>query len=269
MMSTLSIDHADDDDLFSLPLAQRLRVYTLEARYQFLTVWRVPAFAVPTLVFPLMFYVFFGVIMGTRGLSLAMPTYMLATYGVFGVIGPAMFGFGVGLATERHDGTLLLKQTTPMPPGAYLFAKLMMALVFALAIVYGLFLLGAFAGGVELHRWQWFALAGVVLAGTLPFCALGLAIGAWAKAQAAIAIVNLIYLPMAFLSGLWIPIVVFPEIMQRLALLFPAYHVAQPALKVIEMDEGQSTLMHIAVIVGYTLALLLLAAVGMRRGAKQ
>lgn len=244
-----------------------LRSYALEAKYQFLAILRVPAFAVPTLVFPLMFYVFFGIIMGSRGLSLAMPTYLLATYGVFGIMGPALFGFGIGLATERDDGTLRLKQTTPMPPGAYLTAKLAMALLFASAIIVGLFLLAAYGGGVALFRWQWFALAGVLLLGTLPFCAIGLAIGAWAGAQAALAIVNVVYLPMAFLSGLWFPISAFPEVMQRIGTVFPAYHVAQLALKVLDLDEGAPVLLHLAVILAVTAGMLALAAVGLRRAS--
>ena len=61
--------------------ARRFRIYLLEARFQFVEVLREPMFAIPTLAFPLIFYLFFGVIMGARGVSLAVPTYVLATYG--------------------------------------------------------------------------------------------------------------------------------------------------------------------------------------------
>ena len=136
----------------SLSPARRARIYVMEARAQFLTVARTPAFMIPTLVFPLMFYVFFGVVMR---FSLTAPTYLLATYGVFGIIGPSLFGFGVGLANERESGALLLKQTTPLPAGAYLLARMVSALLFGAVIVLGLFLLGAYAAGVTLYRWQW------------------------------------------------------------------------------------------------------------------
>ena len=246
-----------------LGLARRVRIYVLEARAQFLTVARAPAFTIPTLVFPLMFYVFFGVVM--VGFSPTQPTYIVATYGVWGIIGPSLFGFGVGFATERDSGALLLKQTTPMPAAAYLLARVSTALLFGAAIVLGLFLLGAYAAGVTLYRWQWFALAGVVLAGVIPFCALGLAIGAWVKAQAAVAIVNLVYLPMAFLSGLWIPIWILPSFIQDVAIVFPAYHHAQLALKVIAMDEGQNAALHLAVLSVYTVVFLIVASIGFRR----
>ena len=81
---------------------RRAAVYVLEARAQFLTLARTPAFAIPTLAFPLMFYVFFAVVMG---FSPTARTYLLATYGVFGLMGPALFGFGVGgFANERESG---------------------------------------------------------------------------------------------------------------------------------------------------------------------
>ena len=247
------------DGLPRLAPAQRARVYVLEARAQLLSTVRTPGFTIPTLVFPLMFYVFFGV---TMSMSPVMPTYLLATYGVFGIIGPALFGFGVGLATERDNGALRLKQTTPMPVSAYLLARVVTALLFGMAIVLGLFLLGAFVGEVRLHRWQWFALAGIVLASVVPFCALGLAIGAWVKAQSAVAIVNLVYLPMAFLSGLWIPVAVLPSFLRDLAVVFPAYHQAQLALKVVALDEGGAIGVHALMIGVFTAAFLSIAAVG-------
>ncbi len=247
-----------------LTVTQRLRVYVLEARYQFVQELREPAFAIPTLAFPLFFYLFFGVLMGTRGETLAFPTYVLATYGVFGILGPALFGFGVGLANERDTGVLRLKQTTPMPAGAYMFAKVSTALIFGAVVVLGLFLMAAYVAGVELQRWQWFALAGVLLAGVIPFCVLGLAIGAWTKARAAIAVVNLIFLPMATLSGLLLPIYMFPDFMQDFAILFPAYHHAQLALKVIEMDAGQPVVLHVAVLTAETVAFLVAAVIGFR-----
>ena len=224
---------------------RRFRIYLLEARFQVLEVLREPMFAIPTLTFPLIFYLFFGVIMGTRGVSLAVPTYVLVTYGVFGVLGPALFGFGAGLANERDTGVLLLKQTTPMPAGAYLFAKVMAALIFGAIVVAALFLMAAHAAGVALYRWQWFALAGVLLAGVIPFCALGLAIGAWARGRSAVAVVNLVFLPMAMLSGLWLPIYMFPDVMQDIALALPAYHHAQLALKVIAV-EGRALIIGFA-----------------------
>ena len=247
--------------------ARRIRVYLLEARFQLVELFREPAFAIPTLAFPLMLYLFFGVIMGTSGALLAVPTYVLATYGVFGVLGPALFGFGAGLANERDTGVLLLRQTTPMPAGAYLFAKAMAAMIFGTAVVLGLFLMAGHAAGVALYRWQWFALAGVLLAGVVPFCAVGLAIGAWTKGRSAIAVVNLGFLPMAMLSGLWLPVYMFPGVLQNAAIVLPAYHHAQLGLKVVAMDGGEPVLLHVVVLAIETLVFLAVAPLGFRQAA--
>lgn len=254
-----------------LPASQRILLYLLETRAQFLGVWRRPAFSIPTLAFPVMFYVFFGIVMvpggAPGGVSAAAPTYLLATYGVFAVLAPSLFGFGVGVAVERDSGALALKQTTPMPAGAYFFARVATALLFGILLVTVLFLLGAYAGGVALHRGQWFLLAGAILSGVLPFSALGLMIGSWARGQAAVAIVNVVFLPMALLSGLWFPIAMFPGFLQSAANLFPAYHLSQLALKVVALDAGQSAALHLVVLAGETVVFLAVAALGFRRFA--
>src|SRR4051794_24043522 len=85
----------------------RLRLYGLEARSELLKAVRLPAYSLPTLAFPCVFYLFFGIAFGSHGVGTApvsMASYLLATYGAFGVIGASLFGFGVGVATERGQG---------------------------------------------------------------------------------------------------------------------------------------------------------------------
>ena len=64
----------------------------------------------------------------------------------------------------------------------------------------------------------------------LPFCAIGLFIGTTVNGQAAPAVINLIYLPMSFLSGLWMPLSMLPAAVHDIAPLWPAYHLGQLAL---------------------------------------
>ena len=87
------------------------RTYALEAKYEFLKVLRMPGYAIPSIAFPAMFYLLFGVIFGRQNVgAVSMSTYLIATYGAFGVIGASLFGFGVGVAIERGQGWLLLKR---------------------------------------------------------------------------------------------------------------------------------------------------------------
>jgi len=224
--------------------------YALEAKFEFLRVLRTPAFAFPTLLFPPMFYLLFGVLLNRGNANAA--HYLFATYSVFGVMAPSLFGFGVGVAIERERGWLSLKRVAPMPPGAYLLAKMAMAALFALIIYIVLAAMAATLGGVRLAGGQWLLLGIIATTGVLPFCALGLMIGSRANASGAPALVNLIYLPMAFLSGLWMPLNLLPDFIGRVAPLWPAYHLAQLALATIGRGDGSDSLPHVAALLGFT-----------------
>lgn len=241
-----------------------LRSYRLEAKYEFLRLLRTPIFALPTLLFPALFYLLFGVVMGSRGDGQA-AQYLLATYGVFGVIGAALFGFGVTVAMEREQGLLALKRALPMPPGAYLLAKMAMAMLFSALVSLLLAALALTLAKVSLAPWQWALLVIVDVFGALPFCAIGLYLGTVANGSGAPAVVNLIYLPMAFLSGLWLPLTMLPDVFATLAPALPAYHLGQVALKVVGMDAGGSLAVHLGVLVVVAVAFFILARARLAR----
>jgi ABC-2 type transport system permease protein len=253
---------ATGSDTLSLP-----RIYALEAKFELLKLLRMPAYAIPTIAFPLLFYVFFGLTFGSGRSAgpVSMSTYLLATYGAFGVIGASLFGFGVGVAIERGQGWMLLKRATPMPPLAYFTAKIFMALTFSLIIVLGIFALGAGFGGVALPTSTWISLATVLVAGALPFCAFGLALGYFCGPNSAPAVVNLLYLPMAFLSGLWIPVQVLPGLLQKLAPTLPPYHFSQLALAQVGAQSGPAPWVSVLYLFGFTIVSLSLAYFGYRR----
>ncbi|MBS0464375.1 MAG: ABC transporter permease [Proteobacteria bacterium] len=230
--------------------ASALRSYALEAKYEFLRVLRTPGAAVPTLLFPPLFYLLFGIVLN-RG-SAAAAHYLFASYSVFGLMAPSLFGFGVAVAIERERGWLALKRVAPMPPGAYLLAKLAMAMIFGVLIFAVLAAMAAGMAGVRMPVSQWLELAAIALLGVVPFCALGLMIGARASANAAPAFVNLIYLPMAFLSGLWMPLSMLPKVIGQIAPAFPAYHLAQLALMTVGQPSTGSVGYHLLWLAGFS-----------------
>lgn len=141
------------DALAHAPARSPWRSYLLEAKCEFLRILREPAFGVPVVAFPAMFYLLFGVVLNKGSAGAAQ--YLLATYGAFGVIGAAMFGFGVTIAMDREKGYLRLKRTLAVPPGALLLAKTAMAALFAAIISLLLAVLAVTLGGVSLAPWQW------------------------------------------------------------------------------------------------------------------
>ncbi len=228
-------------------------------RSSFLTLWRMPAYALPTILFPVGFYVFFGVI-----LNPGLAQWMLATFGTFGVMGTALFAFGVSVSTERSQGWWLLLRAAPTPFAAVLAGKLATVIAFSLMIVLSMAWIAALFAGVRLETGQWLALFAVLIMGAVPFSLVGLALGMWLSPNAAPAVINLIYLPLAILSGLWIPVSQLPGIMQSLAVWLPPYHVAGLALHVTGTQAGP-WVQHLSALLVFTMFSAVLAAVAWRR----
>jgi ABC-2 type transport system permease protein len=248
------------------PRVSLLRCYALEVKHEFLRMLRSPSFAMPTLIFPPMFYLLFAVVFGNRGGDFHASVYLLATYGVFGVMSPGLFGFGVTVAMDRERGWLVYKRALPMPPGAYLAAKLAMAMLFASIIFMILGVLATTLGGVRLPVTSWLTLYLVEVFGVLPFCAIGLFIGSLVAGSGAPAVANLIYLPMSFLSGLWMPLSVLPPLVAKIAPLWPAYHLGRLALGAVGQAPDEAWLPHVLALGIVTIAFLALARRRLARG---
>ena len=230
-----------------------LDIYLRETKYEFLKLVRNRTFSLATIGFPVMFYMLFGVM--NRGLQdgVEMGKYMLAGYSCFGLVGAALFGIGVGLSTERSAGWLELKRTSPMPPMAYLLAKLITAQAFGLIIVALLTALGVLFAGVTITVSEALMMLGMSLVGTVPFAALGLLIALTVPPTATAGVVNLVYLPMSFLSGLWIPLRLLPKWLQSAAPALPTFHLSQLMLTVFGYQNKSSLLSHWVGLAGFTL----------------
>ena len=216
-----------------------------------------------------MFYVLFGIVLGPDNAANRAQgaTYLLATMACFGVMGASLFGFGVSLAMERGQGWLQVKRASPMPIAAYFVAKLFNAVVFSLAISLILLAIGlTFRSAFTFLLSMAVKLVGILIGGAIPFSAMGLAIGYFAKPNSAPAVVNLVYLPMAFCSGLWIPLFMLPSGLRMFAKVLPPYHISQLALNNLGMGMNPTPAIgHIEALVGFTLLCLGIAYLGYRR----
>jgi ABC-2 type transport system permease protein len=211
-------------------------------------------------LFSTVFYLMFGVLLNHGEAS----RYLLASYGAFGIMGPGLFGFGVSLAIERDGGLLTLKRALPMPPGAYLLGKMVMAMIAATIVMVLLLLIGVSLAQVVLSWGQVLALLLTGMFGVLPFCALGMFVGTLLKGQGAPGLLNLVYLPMAFLSGLWLPLSMLPRVLQQVAPIWPSYHLNQLTQAAVGLNDGP-LLGHVLVLIGFAAVFLLMAARRLRR----
>lgn len=239
-----------------------LAIFGREFSAEIVKARRMPEFAIPTLVLPVVFYALFGIMLAQE--ATAAP-YLLATFGVFAALGPSLFGFGIGVATEREEGTLALKLVSPMPAFVYPLAKLAMTLVSVALVVAAIYAVGVFAGGVAFTPAQWAGLFAVHMLSVIPFSLLGLFVGYTVKAQGAVAVANVLFFPLAVLGGLWMPIFVFPAFLQAVAQLLPSYHLAQMALIAAGMAAPDAFWTHLAVTLAWTLVLAVAVGWAVRR----
>jgi ABC-2 type transport system permease protein len=251
------------------PTRNLLLICAKEAKYEFLKCLRLPMYSVSTLVLPLMFYVLFGLVMGKPVIgSISTTLYLIPTYGTFGVMGASLFGTAASLSTERGLGWLQMKRASPMPIFAYFLAKVILSLIFSLTDVLLLLFLAIAFGGVQLPPLTALKLIGTLVAGSLPFCAMGLAIGYFAGPNSAPAVINLFYLPMSFTSGLWIPFLFLPKFIQRIAVVLPSYHLSQLALGLVGAGRRGPASEHWQSLLGFALLCLGIAWAGHHRDQK-
>ncbi len=175
-----------------------MRLVAIHARAAILELLRYPAFSVPTLAFPALFFLLF-VAPGSD----ADPTLLLASFAGFAVLAIAFFQFGVGIATERESPWERYVRTLPLRARTRFAARAIAACIFGIASA-GLVAVAAIATtDASLSAPRWLALVCALALGGIPFAFLGIALGYWASPRGALPLANILYLVLAFAGGLW------------------------------------------------------------------
>jgi len=195
-------------------------------------------FAVGAVALPVLLYVMFG-LPSEAALDRGTPfrTAMLVSLCSYGVISLAIFSFGDNLARERGRGWITTLRATPLPIGVHLLAKAATALIHAVVIVMSMSLLAALAGDVAMPATRWMAFGFAMLGGVIVFSVLGFAIALLVKPRAATAISNLIFLPLAFASGFFVPLSELSPGLRDVAPWLPTFHFGQLAYRIVMSSD--------------------------------
>jgi len=238
------------------------RMLYLQTRAQLVSRLRTPAFSVLSLGLPVMFFAFFNAIFGSQRqtASVSAGEYILVSYATYAVANVMVFNFGIGIASDRSRKLDLLQRAMPLPPWVATIAQVLFALVFALIALALLFAYAYVVGGIRLSPAAWLDLTWRLLLGSFPMLGLGMAIGYVASANSAPAIVNAIYLPMSFLSGIFIPLAILPTFVRHIGEVLPTYHYAQLGWNVLGPGvANESTGTALLWLAGWTVVLLVVA----------
>jgi ABC-2 type transport system permease protein len=198
-----------------------MRLYAHQLKWEQLTFWRsresaVFVFLFPLLLFALLTAVYTGHIYGHPA-SWALLAGMLG----YGAANTAFAGLALIVVARRELGILKRIRATPLPPPTYLIAVLT-----SILIVFALQAASLFVLGRLLKSTPWpHHLLSLVLALTLgagAFAGLGLALTGFIRSlEGSSAVVNVLVLPMAFLSGSFGPTHHYPKALRVLGDVLP------------------------------------------------
>lgn len=194
-----------------------LRLLLAHVRVMALELVRIPAFLLPTMAFPALFFLLFAVQYAKQSAAAAGP--LMLSYVAFAFIGVTLFQFGVGVSTDRVLPWERYMRTLSAPIALRFAARITVALLFALIAAGTVALAASLTTPVHFEAIQWLRIIACALIGAIPFTLFGLAIGYWTVPRAALPIANLCYLLLSFAGGLWIP----PPYMPRFAQVISPY----------------------------------------------
>jgi ABC-2 type transport system permease protein len=198
-----------------------LALFLHELRFQQLIFWRNRESAVFGFVFPPMLFLLLGAVYdGTIDGVPAADRLLVGMIG-YGCANTAFGVLAITLVIRRESGVMKRLRATPLPAATYLAAFLVSTLLVFLLQIVVIVALGMLlynAQGAE----SWAAVIPVLLLGAIVFAGLGFGIASLIRsAEGSSAVVNLIVLPMAFLSGSFGPTSGYPELLQRIADVLP------------------------------------------------
>jgi ABC-2 type transport system permease protein len=189
------------------------------------TFWRSREAAIFIFVFPLLLYVLLGSVYGDvveiNEVEVPSGDVLLAGLFGYGAANTAFGGLAIILVSRREMGLLKRVRSTPLPPMTYVAAVLLSTLaVFALQAA-ALLVLGRLAFDASPPE-NWLGFGGAVVLGVASFACLGLAAASLIRSmEGASAVVNVVLLPMAFLSGSFGPTDDYPGVLEAIADVLP------------------------------------------------
>jgi ABC-2 type transport system permease protein len=207
-------------------LRRDLALIAWQIRYEQRAYWRNRGRGIFTFVFPLMFLVIFASLNNSQRLhslgGIPYDVFFVPGILAYGLIATTFVNMAISTAILRDQGVLKRMQGTPLPPWAYVAARIGSTLVIVLTMTALVLGLGAIAYGVHIRASTLPGLIATLALGTAAFTALGIGVTRFIpNAEAAPVVVNLLILPLTFISSIWFPTTGMPNWLVDIAKFFP------------------------------------------------
>jgi ABC-2 type transport system permease protein len=202
-----------------------MRLFRHQLKWEQRLFWRSRESAVFVFLFPILLFALLTAVYNGRIDGHPASWALLAGMIGYGAANTAFAGLGITLVSRREIGILKRIRATPLPPAMYLAGVLV-----SIMIVFAIQVASLFALGRLLKSTPWPThLLSLVLAlalGAAAFAALGLAITGFIRSlEGSSAVLNVIVLPMAFLTGSFGPTRHYPQVLRAIGDVLPLKYV--------------------------------------------
>jgi ABC-2 type transport system permease protein len=225
---------------------------------------RNPRAMVFTFAFPLILVVLFSALNGNAkidsyGQHIRFAQFYTPAIAVFSLVTACYTTVVMGLANARDQGLLKRVRGTPLPMPIYLGAWVASAIAVGLGGVLLLFIVAVPAFDVHVYVSKLPEAIVSVLLGAACLSALGVAVASLVKnADQAQPVVQLTFLPLSFISGIWFPLDGAPDWLVTVAHIFPLSHLVQSFSSAFTPGGGWQP-GHLLVLVAWTVGALFVA----------
>jgi ABC-2 type transport system permease protein len=233
----------------------------VHTRYQLLQTIRIPIAVIGSAFFPAASMIFF--VVPAVGDDPQGATYATASMVVFAAIISNLFGHGIGVSEDRSKPWDPYMRTLPAGPWAKFGGRIATQMVMMLVSLLPVVVIAALTTEATLSPLQFLEALGVVVVASLPFTLMGLAIGYLLPTKAALAVVQIIFFPLAFGGGLLSAPGQAPGFVETIAPFLPS----RGAVEMMWAAVGDLDVDPVAIgsFVGWTVAMAALAVFAHRR----
>ncbi len=190
--------------------------------------WRNRTRAFFSVGLPLMFLIVFNALNGTHHIDelggINYATWFVPGILAYGLMMATFSNLAISITVARDTGELKRLRGTSLPTWIYIAGRIGSTLITATTLVAATLGLGVGAYHVHIRLATLPGLMSTLMLGSMCFTVLGLAItAAIPNAEAAPAIVNLLLLPLTFISGIWMVLSDMPTWLDTTAKIFPVH----------------------------------------------
>jgi ABC-2 type transport system permease protein len=212
-----------------------LRILAVQTRFALVAAMRSSRVLVFGIIFPIFLLVLFEEVFvrggnhNTRvgGHVISTKAYYMAGLAAYAIMLQTFTSLAITVTTQRETGQLKRLRGTPMPAWSFIGAYVLRAVLFTVAMVLAVVLIGTLAFGVHLHPAGVLGLAVYVALGTIALSALGLAVTIICKSpETASTVGPFTAVILSFISGVFIPLSALPNWLADVSKAFPLEHLA-------------------------------------------